>query len=271
MYRCDVHTHSLISPDSKADLRDMAAAALDCGLDLLCVTDHFDLLDWKGNPVTNFDWAAAKEQYQKVRMEFQGRLELKLGLELGSAPYNVDTARAVLAQGGDELDFVLGSLHNWMGTEGNTDLYFTQFAGKMALCRRAVENCLDQTWVLVTGCPDCYDSLAHIVYPLRYISRDGMELSLAEYEERVRAIFTQVAQTDHALEVNTARGRDLLVWPPLLKWFRECGGRLVTIGSDAHQPGDVAKGIAEGLALVREAGFEYITTFTRRRPETHRL
>ena len=271
MYLCDIHCHTKISPDSTAELSGLAAAAVSAGLRELCVTDHCDLLDLDGDPVTTFNWPAAKEQYRAVKGALGDRLILRLGLELSSAPYDPDTARAILAEGGDELDFVLGSLHNWIGAEGNIDLSSTRYSGNPALARRAVDAALSYTWTLVTEYPDCYDSLAHIHYPLRYIRRDGIDLSLADYEDRVRAIFTEIARTDHALEVNTRRGGDLDFWPRPLRWFRECGGRLVTVGSDAHRPEDAGTGIPEALALLSAAGFDHVTTFEGRRPITHRL
>ena len=271
MYLCDTHSHTKISPDSKAELSDMARAAVAAGLRELCVTDHCDLLDLDGTPVTAFDWPAAREQYRAVRASLGDRLTLRFGVELGSAPYDPNTARAILTRGGDELDFVLGSLHNWIGAEGNVDLGSSSFSGNPGLARRAVDAALASTWTLVTQYPDCYDSLAHIVYPLRYIRRDGIDLSFADWEDRVRAIFTEVARTDHALEINTRRGRDLDFWPPLLRWFKECGGELVTVGSDAHRPEDVAKGVPEALELLRAAGFSHVATFAGRRPITHSL
>ena len=271
MYLCDVHSHTLISPDSHARLEDMAAAAVNAGLREFCVTDHCDLLDMDGKPTAFFDWPAALEQYRAVKGTLGDRLTLCLGLELGSAPYDPAAARAILKEGGKELDFVLGSLHNWIGAEGNIDLGSSQFSGDPALARRAVDAALSYTWALVTKYPDCYDSLAHVVYPLRYIRRDGIDLSFADWEDRVRAIFTEVARTDHALEVNTRRGRDLDFWPPLLRWFRECGGKLVTVGSDAHRPQDVAKGVPEALELLKAAGFRHVTTFADRRPIMHSL
>ena len=271
MYLCDTHSHTLISPDSHAPLADMAAAAVSAGLREFCVTDHCDLLDLDGNPVTAFDWSAAKEQYRAVKASLGDRLILRLGVELGSAPYDPDTARTLLKEGGDELDFVLGSLHNWIGAEGNIDLGSSNYSGNPDLARRAVDAALTCTWALVTRYPDCYDSLAHVVYPLRYIRRDGIDLSFADWEDRVRAIFTEVARTDHALEVNTRRGRDLDYWPPLLRWFKECGGRLITVGSDAHRPEDAAKGIPEALELLSAAGFDHVATFAGRKPITHRL
>jgi len=271
MYLCDIHSHTKVSHDSRAELSDMARSAVAAGLRELCVTDHCDLLGLGGEPVASFDWPASKEQYRAVKRELGGALALRLGIELGSAPYDVDTARSILAQGGEELDFVLGSLHNWIGMEGGRDLAMSQYRDNPELSRRAVESTLDHTWTLVTRYPDCYDSLAHIVYPLRYIHRDGMDLSIGDYEERVRAIFTEVAKTDHAIEVNVYRGKDLASWPPLLAWFKECGGRLVTVGSDAHRPEDVAKGIPEGLKMLKAAGFDCVTTYERRRPALHKL
>lgn len=271
MYLCDIHSHTKVSHDSTAELSDMARAAISAGLRELCVTDHHDLLDFDGRPAPPFDWPAAKAQYRAVKAQLGDKLALRLGLELGSAPYDPQAARAVLAQGGEELDFVLGSLHNWIGTQGGRDLYFSDYGKTPGLARKAVESTLAHTWTLVKECPDCYDSLAHIVYPLRYIHRDGIELSLADYEDQVRAIFTQVAKTDHAMEVNVCRGHDLDCWPPILRWFKECGGKLVTVGADAHRPDQVARGIPEALQMLQAAGFDCVTTFAGRKPVLHKL
>ena len=271
MYLCDIHSHSKISPDCDVPLSDMVRAAIAAGLQEFCVTDHHDLLDYDGFPAEPFDWPAAKEQYRAVKAELGDKLVLRLGVELGSAPYDPQAAREALAQGGDELDYVLGSLPTWIGFHNNDLLDMTSYRGDPALARRAMESTLDHTWTLVTQMPDCYDSLAHISYPLRYIRNDGLELSMADYEERVRAVFTEMAHTGHALEVNVWAGRDLASWPPLLAWFKECGGELVTVGADAHRPEDVAKGIPQALEMIKAAGFDYVTTYERRKPILHKL
>lgn len=271
MYLCDMHSHSKISPDCEVPLREMVLAALDAGLQEFCISDHHDLLDYDGLPATVFDWPAAKAQYHAVKEELGDRLTLRLGLELGSAPYDPGAARMALAQGGEELDFVLGSLHNWIGLRDNGLLDMTSYRGDEALARLAMESTLDHTWTLVTQMPDCYDSLAHISYPLRYIRNDGIALSMEDHEERVRAILTEVARTDHAMEVNVWHGADLDSWPTLLAWFRECGGKLVTVGADAHRPQAVAAGIPQALEMMKAAGFDYVTTYERRKPLLHKL
>jgi len=266
MYLADQHTHTQISPDSDAPLTDMAQAALAAGLSGLWVTDHFDLLDADGAPVTGLDWSASLAQYDAAREALGDRLELRLGLELGSAPFDPASAEAALAGAGDRLDFVLGSLHNWLGELGNMDFYFTSYVDDPALCRRTMDNDLASTWTLVSRCPQCYDSLAHIIYPLRYMERDGQPLSILDYEDPVRDILKEVARSGHAMEVNTCRGRDVESWRPLLGWFKECGGEYVTLGSDAHRPSAVGSGLRAAAALIREAGFPGVTVYRGRKP-----
>lgn len=266
----DSHTHTRVSPDSKASLAEMAQAAIAAGVHTLHITDHCDLLDYDGHPVTSFDWPAARAQYHAVKAQTEGRLALHLGIELGSITFAPEAARRIIAEGGEDLDFVLGSSHNWIGAHDNREMYFFDFS-LPSLAREAVETYLAQARELVCHYPDCYDSLAHIVYPLRYIRRDGQDLSLDDYEDEIRDIFTRIAATDHALEFNTYQGKDLAIWLPLLRRFKECGGRFVTLGSDAHRPEDMAKGIPEAMELLRAAGFDRVTTFVRRQPVEHHI
>ena len=270
MYLSDTHTHSQISFDSTAPLPDMARAAIDAGLSELCITDHCDLLDADGNLDDRFDWPGSKAQFYETLPQVEGQLKLRLGIELGSLSYRPDLARRILAEGGSEVDFVLGSVHNWIGMRDNHDLYYTNYTDP-ALCRAAMENALESTWDMVANYPDCYDSLAHIIYPLRYMRRDGQNLTLDSFQEQTRQIFAKIAATDHALEVNTWRGIDVAPWLPILRWFKECGGKYVTLGSDAHDPGNVGKGIREVAELVKAAGFDHTTTYEKRRPVLHKL
>lgn len=270
MYLIDSHSHTLISPDCETPLLAMAEGAIAHGVGVFHTTDHCDLLDYDGIPVTTFDWPAAKANYHAAKERVEGRLELHLGVELGSVTFAPEVARRIIAEGGEDVDFVLGSAHNWVGAYENREMYLFDFSDP-ALARAAVDTYLEQARELVHRYPDCYDSLAHLVYPLRYIRRDGNHISLEEYPDTVRDIFTQIARTDHALELNTWQGRDLDIWLPLLRIYRECGGRYVTLGADAHTPEEIGKGIPEAYELLKTAGFTAVTTFVRRRPVEHKI
>ena len=55
--------------------------------------------------------------------------------------------------------------------------------------------------------------------------------------------------------------------PDILKWFRELGGEIVTIGSDAHSVEEVGYENKRALEWLKYAGFDYVTSFTDMKPE----
>ena len=78
-------------------------------------------------------------------------------------------------------------------------------------------------------------------------------------------------ETGRAIEVNTHAGREIEEWRPVLKRYRELGGELVTLGSDAHKSADVGKGLEEGGAALRECGFTHYAVYRQRRPTLYPL
>ena len=262
MYYTDYHTHTRLSPDSDAPLDSMARAALDAGLSELCVTDHYDLLSETGAPVSSpLNWQAALEQWRPLRDRLRGRLTLRLGVELGSAAFDPQTAARTLDQ--PELDFVIGSLHNFSPQAGGGDFYFVDYRSPQ-VCYAALDDYF-ASMARLAPLP-LYDALGHIIYPLRYMCmRDGQSVTLDRYTGQLRAILTDVARTGHAIEVNTYVGRTVADWAPVLRLYREVGGELLTVGSDAHAPQGVAKGIREAYDLIASLGFRYITTYEKRR------
>jgi len=263
----DFHTHTLCSPDSDAPLAEMVRAAADAGVSQLCTTDHFDMLGDHGGPAEDPDWDAIVRQYEQARRNLPEGFTLRLGLELGSGHLDLDRARRVLSRA--PLDFVLGSVHNQSPEAGGVDFYFLDYTSP-AVCYEALDNYFAGMAELAPL--DCYDSLAHVTYPLRYMTRrDGQNVVLDGYWERMRDIFQKAAETGHALELNTERGRAVREWKPVLELFKACGGELVTLGSDAHKPQDVGKGIAEAQELLRACGWRYFTVYQERKPRQIKL
>ena len=267
MYLADHHIHSCCSPDSEAPLSEMLRAAQAAGLSDLCATDHCDLLDLDGGRVTGLDWAPILTQYQAARGDCPAGVKLRLGLELGGAPVDPDCAAAILS--GADLDFVIGSIHNLSPAKGGKDFYFLDYTTPRA-CYEALDDYFDSLAQLVHL--DCWDTMGHIIYPLRYMQQiPGHPVTLERYQDRLRALLTGVAQAGRAIEVNTWCGRTVAQWQPLLELYRDCGGVLITLGSDAHRPEDVGKGISQAQELLRTVGFRYFTVYHRRTPQFIRL
>lgn len=258
MYLTDYHCHSLLSPDGYAPLADMAQAAADAGLSELCITDHCDLLTGRGAPVGSYDWAPAVKQFQETAPQFAGTLKLKLGMEFGSGHLDPAAAQAILAQ--PALDFVIGSVHNMSPETGGLDFYYLDYQTPDD-CRRALDDYFDSLDKLVKT--DCYDVLGHIIYPLRYMHGLG---SMDPYYDRIHALLRTAAQMGRGIEVNTYRGNTLEEWRPVLERWRDVGGELVTVGSDAHRPEHVGLGVGEAYELLRDVGFRYVAVYDRRKP-----
>lgn len=268
MYLTDYHTHTCCSEDSTAPLAEMAAAACSVGLAELCTTDHCDLLDLDGNRVYGLDWGPILSQYQAVQAATAGSgLELRLGLELGGANFDPDCARQILS--GAPLDFVIGSIHNLSPARGGRDFYFLEYRTPEE-CYQALDDYFNSMLALAPLAH--YDSLGHIIYPLRYMNgRAGHHITLDRYQDRLIQILKTVIEHGHGIEVNTHCGGEVEEWRPILKQYRALGGEIVTVGSDAHTPADVGKGCAQAQQLLRETGFRYFCVYQGRKPRWIKL
>lgn len=259
----DCHLHSLVSFDGHNSRAEMALASQAAGVTGLCFTDHYDVVNEKNELVPHYDWAPARQAHQAARAAVGPDFFLGYGLELGNAPADFAASEEALREPG--LDFILGSIHNASRALNFQDVYYVNFTN-LELCRLYLEDYLSSLEELMDW--GQFDSLAHLPYPLRYmVQRDGQPVDLRDYEERISELLRRVVRTGKALEVNSARSETLMPeygW--LLERYRDLGGTLVTVGTDAHRASDVARGLREAYALVAAKGFSHITYFEKRQP-----
>ena len=80
---------------------------------------------------------------------------------------------------------------------------------------------------------------------------------------------------EKALEINTggfsSACRQVNPHPEILKRYYELGGRIVTFGSDAHAPKDIARQFAQAGEILRNCGFREYCSFQNRSPVFHKL
>ncbi len=263
MFLADFHNHTRLSPDSEADPLAMARAALDYGVSEMCFTDHMDLLDFKGTPNLFGGWGPYLDQFHSLSVP---GLTLRLGLELGEAWENPDLAARIVSQ--PQLDFVIGSVHNLDSGHGGMDIFYMDLSTE--------EKCYDILNLYVDclnlqAAQDTFDVLAHVIYPLRFMNgKAGHHIRLDPWYPRIAEAFRTLIAKDKGIEVNTCRGRTVEDWRPILALYKDCGGVIVTLGSDAHRPQDMSKGIREGAGLLKEFGFD-LATYEKRQPKFHKL
>ncbi len=257
----DSHTHSHFSFDGSESVEVLCRAAIEKGLEGICITDHCDLGRYS---IENWEsqMSGSVLETLEARERYRGVLEVTVGIELGQPQEEQLAAARALAL--ESYDFVIGSLHNLPDTD---DFYYLN-PQKMDV-KRLLTRYFDEVLKIVHW--NGFDSLGHITYPLRYIAGEGgVKINLSDYEEQLREIMKELAQRGKALEINTSGLRQRLgeTMPGAycLKLFKECGGEYVTIGSDAHQAEHVGTGFLEAARLLTAHGFGYLTFYRSRRP-----
>lgn len=271
MYLADYHTHSRISPDGSCTMTQMAQAALEKGFREICFTDHVEPIVWGSNVLCPlpYDWSRLEPEFQEAKAALGDRITMRLGIELGDAVQDFDHT-AKLLEGAPEFDFIIGSVHMLSPAMGNQDLYF--FAPKdEEEAHAGIRDYLQrvQTFVEWEG---RFSVLGHLTLPLRYLNElRGFHLTFDGYEAEVEKIFRTLIARGRGIELNTNRGNDPLPGEKWLRMYRDLGGQIITLGSDAHTTAQVGWAIGERQALLKACGFEKFCTFEKMEPVWHQL
>lgn len=257
MYPHDYHLHSNFSCDGKASIVEQCLSAMAKGIPEIGITDHFDL--HPGDECAGFfrpiEWAA---EFDRARREFEGRLIVRAGIELGEPHIYQAECQALLKS--YPFDYALGSLH-WVGDEVVFDRqYFRRPADEAyGLFFEELER-----MTRVGG----FDILSHFDVVVRVGKPVYGGYDPRRYEEVIRAVLKNCIERSIALDLNTQglRNRCQLLTPgvEILRWYREMGGERVTLGSDAHQPDDIAANFDLAIEALRAAGLQYVTMFEQR-------
>ncbi len=271
MYLADYHVHTLCSPDGTATMADVAARAVEAGLQELCFTDHVDTVHWADySPRDDFDWAEARRQFAEAQEKWGERIALRFGAELGEAHVGFGRAEKLLRDGG-ALDFVIGSVHTSSEKMGYFDLSALP-KGEAAYYNDIMRGYIEENLRLVKW--GKFHVLGHLLLPLWYIRRvGGGEIDPALYRDGVEEILRLLVDKGIGLELNAGVCADMY-WAPteaVLQRYRALGGEIITTGSDCHTLPQVGVGLPEAQEQLRRCGYRYFTTFEMGKPIFHKL
>ena len=91
MMRADCHMHTSFSADAASNPVDMIESAIEKGLDTICFTDHLDYDFPKMNDKWDLTFDLDTENYlkrmQELQEEYQDRIKIRRGVELGLQPH----------------------------------------------------------------------------------------------------------------------------------------------------------------------------------------
>ncbi len=263
----DCHVHTKISHDGKSSVSEYIAGASAKGVDEITFTEHYDIYDGLLTKLHTLDLDVYETEY--IRQKDDAALKTNFGIEIGLRPDTPEKIRA--AAGEKDFDFVIGSSHITNKTDiAMDDSFFdgiTQHEAYMRYFSEVFEN------IKLYG--DLFDVYGHIDYVVRYGLYDNKRIVYSEYAEILDKILGELAARGRGIEINTSGIRCGLGSPhpcvEIVKRFKELGGEIVTVGSDAHRLEDLGSYFDTAYGILKEAGFRYTAVFHRRSPEFIRL
>ncbi len=262
MIPTDYHLHSTHSADGHASVREMCEAALEVGLTEIGFAEHLDF-DRDDPHYGYLDDAAYSEAIAEAQAAYAGRLRVRKGVEFDfRRAYGEEVGETLASM---EFDFVIGAVHTAAGRQiwnlGETPLSEADLRGLLDDYLAEVEALAASGWCHV---------IAHFDYVYKQMPGRAAACRDARYWERVERILVRCIAGGVAVEVNTHhvldRGLGMAADVEILDRYARLGGRRVTVGSDAHRPGDVAHGFAEAETALREVGLVEIAGFEAGRP-----
>lgn len=268
-YLFDTHTHSNYSHDGRPDLEELVKAAIAKGLRYLAVTDHCDR-DCVALPgfgwVRQIDLSSRKAEMTALKEKYADKIYLADSLEYGYAP-EAD-ALYLDVQNSYASDYVINSVHIVEGI----DVYFREYFDARTKAE-AYGAYLDAVLASVDA-PYGYDAIGHLGYIARCSTYPDKKLYYKDFPDLIDEILKAVTAKGKALEINTAsKGTncDLFHDTTILKRYKELGGELITLGSDAHDPSRLCDDFKKAEAAAVSCGFRYAFVYKNHIPNAVKL
>lgn len=269
--RTDYHLHSSFSGDSPAPMEAMIQQAVSLGLSQICFTEHMDMdyiyIHEEDAGMFDLNTDSYLCDFIRYREKYADRIQVCFGVELGLQP---DTAskNAAYAKAYD-FDFIIASSHVCNGK----DPYYPDFYEGRSEEEAYLEyfsSILDNLKVFTD-----FDVYGHLDYVVRYGPNKDARYSYAQYRDLFDRILKLLIENGKGIEINTGGIkyglRELNPCTDIIKRYKQLGGEIITIGSDAHTPDKIANGFERAADILAECGFRYYNTFRGRTPEYHKL
>jgi histidinol-phosphatase (PHP family) len=255
----DYHLHGNFSGHGTGDLAEYVEAAVAKGLTEIGFSDHLPKVVDPDPYHAMLEERLPRyvERVLELREANRGRIAIKLGIEADYFEgHEAETKRLLDSQ---PFDYVLGAVH-YLG-----DWHFTSKAG---IARYASED-------PVEAFPKYFEQLKRMIESGLFdivahpdALRRGTFQPARSMEKEHREVARLLARGGMAIEINTGglrRGAGSVY--PERGFFAACvaEGVPVTVGSDAHSPGDVGRDFKSAFELLGEFGVREVATYEKRR------
>ena len=285
----DYHIHSEFSDDSRELMEKQIEKAIELGLDEICFTDHVDYgikkdwdegdIEWRGgdgmnydisekDPLANVNYPEYFGKLLRMKETYKGRISIKQGLEFGIQSITIKQFEDLFRKFEDKLDFILLSMHQINNLE-----FWTQDFQKGKTQKQYNEEYYKEILNVMKQFGH-YSVLAHLDLIVRY-DKNGI-YPFEELKDIIAEILKLAIKDNKGIEVNTSSWhyglKDTQPSMAILKLYKDLGGKIITVGSDAHSTKYLADHIKDAYSILKdEIGFEEICTFEHMSPSFYKL
>lgn len=252
MILSDFHLHSDFSGDCDFKMEEVIEAAIKKGIKYLCFTDHHDI-DF---PECGIDFTLDIPNYYKhilkMREVYKDQIDILMGIEFGMQTHIYDQLIDITKS--YPFDFILASNHLAQGVDPYDPLYFKNIS-KHEAYMIYFKDILGNVRYF-----DDFDSYGHLDYVIRYYTGEDRFYEYKDFKVVLDQILTLIIDKKKSIEVNTAglrkgQGTTNPIRPVFENYYR-LGGRMVTLGSDSHDPKDLLADFDQAITMLKEIGFE---------------
>lgn len=255
----DLHTHTYLCNHAVGTAEEYVRAALDLGLTMIGCTDHAPMPD-EYDARHRMSFAQFHAEYKpsvlELRERYKNRIDVKFGVESDFFPGTEDWTREF--HDANDFDYVIGSVH-FLGHWGfDNPVFVHRYDGEQI--DSVYERYFDH--VKRSAESGLFDIIGHCDLVKKFGHRPTKAM-----DEMVRETLRVVKACDIVMEINTSGlykpVKEMYPSEAILKIACELGIPL-TLGSDAHNPQDVARDFELARPLIERYGRGMVSVFTKR-------
>ena len=262
-----MHTKAF-SSDADQTIEELINSAKSQNIKRVSITEHYDMDYPHKDEIFTFDLEEYCKTFPKWRelSESMGGPELLMGIEIGWQPHLNDRINEVTTS--LPFDSIILSSHLFRGI----DVYYSREC--LNLTRKDRNTEYIKTLTIMCTEIDNFDIAAHYDYINRYVPDKESAVFYEDCPDEFDKLFEVLISKEKALEINTSsinsqmsKGSTYIMPDPdIIRRYIAMGGKLITIGSDAHKADKIGLHFEKTAKYLKSLGVSEIFYFKNRKP-----
>ncbi len=270
----DYHTHNLLCHHAIGTLEDYVKQAIKLNLTSIGLSDHFpyeflkkiETIPYKEYSMTLQELEGYVSLAESLKKKYKSQINVKIGFEIDYVEEQEDILNNHLKKFIKRLDYIIGSVHIVFGDHGAWCFDDTKFLKEYDY--NGVDNVYLQYFKLIRNMLNSnkfsFDIIGHFDLPKKFRKfPENKDLILKEAIKTIEL----VKKKNKAIEINTSGLRkDVKEQYPSEELIKiMCEKEIpIVLGSDAHDPKEVAYEFQKVLLNLKKYGCNNLASFEKR-------